>query len=55
MLITNKKIVIGYEEQKNNNITTSKKFFVNQCGYDIDKSKRATFANGKRGSEFYLK
>ena len=46
MLITNKKIVIGYEEQKNNNITTSKKFFVNQCGYDIDKSKRATFANG---------
>ena len=55
MLITNKKIVIGYEEQKNNNITTSKKFFVNQCGYDIDKSKRATFANGKRGSKFYLK
>ena len=55
MLITNKKIVIGYEEQKNNNITTNKKFFVNQCGYDIGKSKRATFANGERGSTFYLK
>ena len=55
MLITNKKIIIGYEEQKNNNITTNKKFFVNQCGYDIGKSKRATFTNGKRGSKFYLK
>lgn len=55
MLVSNKKIVIGYEEQENNNITTDAKFFINQCGYDIEKTKRATLANGKRGFPFYLK
>ena len=55
MIITNKKIIIGYEEQPNVNKTVDKQILVNQCGYDIGKSKRATFANGERGSTFYLK
>lgn len=55
MIINNYKTVIGYEEQPNNNITTDKKWFINQCGYDNDKTKRATFTNGSRWSEFNLK
>lgn len=55
MIISNKTIVIGCKEQENTNITKDKKWFINQCGYDIDKSKRATFTNGKRGKIFYVK
>lgn len=55
MIINNYKTVIGYEEQPNNNITTDKKWFINQCGYDNNKTKRATFTNGSRWSEFTLK
>ena len=54
LVITNKQIIIGYEEQPNVNKTVDKQILVNQCGYDIGKSKRATFANGERGSTFYL-
>ena len=55
LVITNKQIIIGYEEQPNVNKTVDKQILVNQCGYDIGKSKRATLANGERGSTFYLK
>lgn len=55
MKIDNKKIIIGYEERTNDNQVADKKWYINQCGYDVDKSKRATFTNGVRGCTFYLK
>lgn len=55
MKIDNKTIIIGYEERTNDNQVADKKWYINQCGYDVDKSKRATFTNGVRGCSFYLK
>lgn len=55
MKVENKKIIVGYEERKNENQNDIKKWFINQCGYDVDKSKRATFTNGVRGLKFYIK
>lgn len=55
MRTNNLKIVIGYEDDKNNNTSMVRKWMVNQCGYDSTKSKRATFTNGIRGLKFYLK
>ena len=55
MKIDNKTIIIGYEERTNDNQVADKKWYINQCGYDVDKSKRATFTNGVRGCTFYLK
>lgn len=55
MKIGNRKVIIGYEERTNYNQATDRKWYINQCGYDTDKSKRATFTNGVRGSKFYIK
>ena len=55
MLVKNKTVIIGNKEQENTNVTPTKKWFINQCGYDIDKSKRATLTNSNRGDNFYLK
>ena len=55
MRITNTKIIIGCEELTNCNQNTNKIWYINQCGYDVDKSKRATLSNGVRGTIFYLK
>lgn len=55
MVVNNKKIIIGLEEKENINKSASIKWYVNQCGYDIDKSKRATLTNSIRGQKFYLK
>lgn len=56
MLISNKNVIIGYEERENKNQDTSNiKWYINQCGYDIGKSKRATLVNCQRGNIFYLK
>ena len=54
--MNNKGVIIGYEERENKNQDTSNiKWYINQCGYDIGKSKRATLVNCKRGNIFYLK
>lgn len=55
MIVNNKKVIIGYEERENTNQNKNKNWYINQCGYDIDKSKRATFTNGERGTLFYVK
>ena len=55
MIVKNKKIIIGNEEKDNTNTNLSKAWCINQCGYDVNKSKRATFTNGIRGKIFYLK
>ena len=55
MKINNKNIIFGYKEQNNSNQSTEKKWCINQCGYDSNKSKRATLSNGVRGTIFHLK
>lgn len=55
MKVDNIKVVVGKEEQTNNNQVSTQNWYINQCGYDINKSKRATFINGVRGTLFYLK
>ncbi len=55
MIISNKNICVGYEERTNGNQKNTQNWYINQCGYDIGKSKRATFSNGTRGDIFYLK
>lgn len=55
MIVNNKEIILGYKERINDNQNSEKKWYINQCGYDTDKSKRATFTNGVRGSKFYIK
>lgn len=55
MIINNKEIILGYKERSNDNQVSDKKWYINQCGYDTKKSKRATFTNGVRGCNFYLK
>lgn len=40
------------EEWENENQSDAKAWYVSQIGYDTDKSKRATFTNGVRGTEF---
>lgn len=43
------------QEWENENQSDVKGWFISQIGYDIDKSKRSTFTNGIRGTEFTLK
>lgn len=40
------------EEWENENQSDAKAWYVSQIGYDTDKSKRATFTNGVRGTAF---
>ncbi len=42
-------------EWENTNQSSTKAWFVCQIGYDIGKSKKATFTNGVRGTSFSLK
>lgn len=52
--MSNRKIVIGYPEWENENQYTRKSWCINQCGYDVDKTKRATITNMKRNTQFSL-
>lgn len=48
------KILIGYAERGNTNQKRTQGWLVNQCGYDANKSKRATAINAERNSVFRL-
>lgn len=43
------------EEWENENQSSTKAWYVSQIGYDVGKSKKATFTNGIRGTAFTLK
>lgn len=48
------KVLFGYAERENTNQQRTQGWRVNQCGYDVDKSKRATSVNAERNSVFRL-
>ncbi len=50
-----RKVIIGYSEWDNNNQVKTQALHINQCGYDTDKTKRATIVNASRNTPFFLK
>lgn len=42
-------------EQENTNQSTTVAWYINQIGYDVEKSKRATLTNSVKGTEFTLR
>ena len=52
IFLTNQEIE---EELPNENQSTNVAWYINQIGYDVEKSKRATLTNGVRDTEFTLR